>query len=272
MKSLDKKSIYLRKKIVNMILDSGSGHFGPSMSIVEIIRVLYDEILKHNPKKPNWINRDKFILSKGHGCLALYAVLSEKGYFPEKHLKNICKPKSILGGHPEFGKVPGIEASTGALGHGLPIAVGLAIAAKKNKNKNKIFVLMGDGELNEGTVWESCLIANKYKLSNLSIIIDYNKMQSYGNVKNILDLEPLKKKFSSLNLKVYKINGHNIVQLKKTLKKTYSEKTSPSIIICNTIKGKGFPFAENKASWHYISNISDEKKSLIKNFFNRYEK
>ena len=182
---LDKKSKFLRRLIIKCIEAGGRGHVGPAMSLVEILRVLYDQFLIYDSKNTKLKTRDRFILSKGHGCLALYAILADKGFFSKEELSNTCEPKSILGGHPET-KVPGVEASTGALGHGLPIGVGMALAAKLKKEKHRIVVVIGDGESDEGSIWESAMSASKHKLSNLIVLLDYNKIQSYSFVEEVL--------------------------------------------------------------------------------------
>ncbi len=260
---LDKRSKYLRSLIIRMIKVGKRGHIGSAMSLIEILRVLYDHFLVFDPLKPSCENRDRLILSKGHGCLALFAILADKKFFSKKHLDTFCEPKSILGGHPEFGKVPGVEASTGSLGHGLPIGVGMAIAAKlKNKNY-KIIVITGDGELNEGSNWEALMSANKHKLNNLCLIVDYNKIQSYGNTSEVLDLEPLSKKLSSFGLHVLEVDGHNIEKIKVCLNTFQNNLNCPTAIICHTIKGKGLPFAENNPSWHHKSNITETEFDKI---------
>ena len=253
---LDKRSKYLRQQVIRCIKATRRGHIGSAMSLIEILRSLYDHILKYNPKNPRWEKRDYFILSKGHGCLALYSILSDKGFFSEKHLDTTCKIDSILGGHPEADKVPGVEASTGSLGHGLPIAVGLAIANKLKKRNNRVFVVIGDGELNEGSNWESLLSASKHKLNNLIIIMDYNKIQSYGHTNEVLDLEPLKNKISAFNLNVKEVNGHNVNAIKKAIL-SFKNSKKANFLICHTIKGKGISFAENNPFWHHKNNIDD---------------
>ena len=176
---LDARSKFLRKLIVKALVGGGRGHMGSAMSLVEILRVLYDRFIIFDPKNLKKRNRDRLILSKGHGCLALYSILVDKKFFSKELLNNTSKIGSILGGHPEYSKVPGVEASTGALGHGLPIAVGMTLAAKIKKEKHKIYVVVGDGEINEGSVWEATLSASKHNLSNLKVFVDYNKIQSY---------------------------------------------------------------------------------------------
>lgn len=257
---LDKRSKYLRKLILDCLIGGNRGHMGSAMSLVEILRVLYDKIAKTYPKKPLHKNRDRIILSKGHGCLALYSILADKKFIKLKILKSSSKFNSILGGHPEFKKVPGVEASTGALGHGFPIAVGAALAAKIKKKNTKIYVIMGDGEINEGSVWETAMIASKHRLSNLKVIIDYNKIQSYGFVKEVLDLEPLKEKWKSFGFEVSEVNGHDTKQLYMNFLKFKSKKDNkPSITICHTVKGKGFYFAENNPKWHHKNSFTSEE-------------
>jgi transketolase len=255
--NLDERSKYLRRNIIQCIEATRRGHIGSAMSLVEILRVLYDDILKYNSKNPNQFKRDKLILSKGHGCLALYSLLADKGFFLKKHLKTTCQFDSILGGHPEYGKVPGVEASTGSLGHGLPIAVGLAISEKLNKTKNYIFVIIGDGELNEGSNWEALLSASKHRLDNLIIMLDYNKIQSYGPTNQVLDLEPISAKIKAFNLFVNEVNGHDLRDIKNRILECKKAKR-PSFIICHTIKGKGISFAENNPFWHHKNNLDDE--------------
>lgn len=260
---MDDRSKYLRKLIVQALEAGGRGHLGSSMSMLEVLRVLYDSILKYDPTNPNWDDRDRFILSKGHGCLGLYSILADKKFFGMEHLTTFCKFDSILGGHPERGKIPGVEASTGALGHGLPIAVGMAISAKIKKQNHKVFVLTGDGEINEGSVWESALSAGKHKLHNLTVLVDYNKIQSYGFTKEVLDLEPLVDKWRSFNFSVQEIDGHNINEIEKALKQIPFQKDKPSAIICHTVKGKGFSFAEHNPNWHHKSKLSAEEIQLM---------
>ena len=256
---LDKRSLYLRSLVVECLFGGGRGHMGSAMSLIEILRVLYDKFLKYNPKNPQDKSRDRLILSKGHGCLALYALLADKKFFNKKILKSASKFNSILGGHPEFGKVPGVEASTGALGHGPAIGVGMAIGAKLNKLKYKTFAIVGDGEINEGSFWESSMIASKHKLNNFHIIIDYNKIQSYGKTKEVLDLEQIRKKLETFGYKVSEVNGHNIKQLTQYFKKIKNNKEKPTALICHTTKGKGFPFAENNPYWHHKNFFSDKE-------------
>src|SRR5437868_6067988 len=209
---LDRRSRDLRCQIVRMLEKGGRGHVGSAFSLVEMLRVLYDEVLKFDPKNPRSPQRDRFILSKGHGCLALYVLLAEKGFFPEAELWKFCKPDGILGGHPEYGKVPGIEASTGSLGHGLAIGVGMAVNARFEKAAHRVFVVISDGESNEGSVWEAALCAAKHKLSNLVVLCDYNKQQSYGTTYEVLDLDPLADKWRAFGFAVEEVDGHSVTE------------------------------------------------------------
>lgn len=253
---MDLRSKHLRRLIVEALEGGGRGHIGASLSLVEILRVLYDSYLSFNAPNPSWPERDRLILSKGHGCLALYAILADKKFFPQSELETFCRPTSRLGGHPEFNKVPGIEASTGALGHGLPIGVGMAVAAKIRGLRHRVVVVVGDGEINEGSVWEAALSASKHQLDNLIVVIDYNKLQSYGNSAEVLNLEPLSEKWRSFGFAVREVDGHDIGELESAVKRLPFLPKKPSAVICHTVKGKGFPFAEGNASWHHKSDLT----------------
>ncbi len=260
---LDARSQYLRRLIVDALVGGERGHVGSSMSPLEILRVLYDDILHHRPEEPHWPERDRCILSKGHGCLALYAVLADKGYFPVEVLKTFCRKGSILGGHPEYGKVPGVEASTGSLGHGLSIGVGMALAARIRKRANRVFVIMGDGEINEGSVWEAAMCAGKHALSNLVAIIDYNKIQSAGPTAEIQELEPLRDKWQAFGFATLEVDGHDVMKLRDAFRNVPLDGKRPTAVICHTVKGKGFAFAEHDPEWHHKSRVpSDLGKQL----------
>lgn len=210
---LDRRSRMLRTLILDGYTTARRGHLGSYFSLVEIIRVLYDEILDVHPRNPKWKDRDRFILSKGHGSLALYAILADHGFFAKKHLKTFVSFDSILGQHPDSRKVPGVEASTGALGHGLSIGVGIAIAARIDKKKYKVFVIISDAESQEGSIWEAALAIHKHNLTNLITLVDYNHMQSYGSSHDVLDLEPFVKKWEAFGFGVTEVNGHDIVAI-----------------------------------------------------------
>lgn len=253
---LDERSKYLRSLIIDG-LSAGRGHVGSPLSIVEILRVLYDEVLAVRPAEPDWPDRDRFILSKGHGCLALYAILADHGFFPKEELKRFCKPNALLGGHVDA-HIPGIEASTGALGHGLPIGVGMALAARMRGRSSRVFVVTGDGELDEGSVWEAALHAAKHRLDHLSAIVDYNKLQSYGRIDEVLPLEPLADKWRAFGFAVREVDGHDVTALREVLAELPFQRGKPNAIIAHTLKGRGIPFAELSAGWHHKSSIDAE--------------
>jgi transketolase len=229
----------IRKEIIKLSYSSKTSHLGSSLSCVDVMLVLYKFFIK---------KKNTFILSKGHACLAYYCILKKFNFISSKTLNSYGKNNSILMGHSSH-KVPGIEFSTGSLGHGLPYATGRALAEKINKTNNNIYVLISDGELNEGTTWESLMFASYHKLNNLFVIVDYNKIQSLDFTKNILKLEPLNAKFKSFNCDTKIINGHNLNEIYKSLFK--KNKNKPNVIIANTVKGKGVSFMENKIIWHY---------------------
>ncbi len=256
---LDQRSKHLRRAIVEALEGGRRGHLGSSMSMIEILRVLYDSFLRFRPTQPDWSDRDRCILSKGHGCLALYAILADKGYFNREELKTFCTPTSRMGGHPEWGKLPGVEASTGALGHGLSIGVGMALAARIRRQTYRVAVVTGDGEINEGSVWEAAMSASKHRLSNLTVFVDYNKLQSYGPTKDVLDLEPLTDKWRSFGFAVEEVDGHDLKALEQLVAHLPLDEQRPTAVICHTVKGKGFPFAEGKAEWHHKSGLTSEE-------------
>ncbi|MBI1983209.1 MAG: transketolase [Acidobacteria bacterium] len=251
---LDKRSIELRRTIVQAMNRAGRGHLASALSLVEILRVLYDSVLRYDPKRPKWPQRDRFILSKGHGCLALYVILVDKGFFPVEELWKFCQFDGILGGHPDP-KTPGVEMSTGSLGHGLPVAVGMAIHAKWAKSGHRVFVVVGDGECNEGTVWEAAMAASKHKLANLVVMVDYNKQQSYGSTYEVLDLEPFAGKWRAFGFGVKEADGHDVKSIETALSEIPAQAGKPTAIICHTVKGKGIGFVENDLKWHHKSGL-----------------
>jgi transketolase len=256
---LDARSVELRKQIIDIVKTSRRGHIGSAFSIVEIVRVMYDDILNYKAGDPNCDKRDRFILSKGHACLALYVILADKGFFSKKILNKFCQSDAALGGHPEKDKIPGVEASTGSLGHGLSLGVGITLASRIKKTKFDTYVLLSDGECNEGSIWEAALSAAQHKLDNLYILIDNDHMQSYGKTEDILNLESLYSKWHSFNFDVEVVDGHDIKAIKQGLKILKTRKEKPHVLICNTVKGKGIDFIENNPFWHHKSKISDEE-------------
>jgi transketolase len=259
---LDARSIELRVTIVKMLESSRRGHLASALSLVEILRVLYDDVMQYDPDRPNWSHRDRFILSKGHGCLALYAILAEKGFFPQSELWKFCQKDGMLGGHPEI-KTPGVEASTGSLGHGLSIGIGFALNAIYSKAGHQIFVLVGDGETNEGAIWEAAMCAGKHRLENLTVIVDYNKNQSSGSTFEVQDLEPFADKWRCFGFGVTEVDGHNVDDLKAVFSKVPIHNNKPSVVICHTIKGKGIKHLENNLNWHHKSKISDKELKML---------
>jgi len=252
---LDERSLYLRRLVISALEGGERGHIGSSLSPVEALRVLYDDVLRFRADDPAWQGRDRFILSKGHGCIAHYALLADKGFFAKDELTRFCRKGSFLGGHPERGKIPGVEASTGALGHGLSIGLGMALAVRMKKSDSRVFVLMGDGEINEGSVWEAAMSAGKHRVFNLVAMVDYNKIQSYGYTDEVMPLEPLVDKWRAFGFSTVEVDGHDVGQLRETLNKTPFEPEKPSAIICHTVKSKGIPFAENDPTWHHKARL-----------------
>jgi transketolase len=251
---LDKRSIALRESIVDALVGGRRGHVGSALSLVEIMRVLYDEILNVRPAEPQWIERDRCILSKGHGCLALYVLLADKGFFPREELLMQCSPGALLGGHPET-HIPGVEASTGALGHGLAIGAGMALAARIAGRQNRIFVILGDGELDEGSVWEAALMAAKHRLDRLVVVVDYNKLQSYGAIDDVLPLEPLADKLRAFGFAVRECDGHDVTELRAVFEDLPFALGRPSAVIAHTVKGRGVDVAEHSPEWHHKSSF-----------------
>ena len=240
----------IRKKILQMAFRAKAGHIASALSIADILTVLYSGILKISPNDYSNENRDRFILSKGHAVMALYATLAERGFFPEKDIENYCKDGSMMPGHSTKNSVPGIEVSTGSLGHGLPMACGISLAGKKDGKDYRVFVLMGDGEMDEGTTWEASLFAAHHKLDNLTLIVDYNKLQLFGKTNEVLNLEPLVKKLESFGWSVREINGHSHSEIESVLSIVPFEEGKPNAVIAHTIKGSGVSFMENKIEWH----------------------
>jgi transketolase len=263
MSKLDERSIALRESIVDALVGGRRGHVGSALSLVEIMRVLYDDVLDVRPGEPAWRERDRFILSKGHGCLALYAILADKGFFGRRELLEQCRPGALLGGHPEA-HIPGVEASTGALGHGLAIGVGMALAARLSGRRNRVFVVLGDGELDEGSVWEAALLAAKHGLERLVAIVDYNKLQSYGAVSDVLPLEPLVDKWRAFGFAVRECDGHDVSALRTVFSDIPFAPGQPSVVIAHTVKGRGVAFAEHNPQWHHKVSFDAGQGELLR--------
>jgi len=232
--------------------------------MAELLAVLYGKELRVDPQCPDWPERDRFILSKGHGAAALYAVLVEKGFFPKEWLETFYLNGSCLAGHATHANVPGIEISTGSLGHGLSVAAGMALAGKRDGHQHRVFALLSDGECDEGSTWEPILFAPQHKLDNLIAIVDYNKIQSLGSVKEVMDLEPFADKWRAFGWAVSEIDGHDVNAIELTLAKVPFEADRPSCIIAHTIKGKGVTFMENQLLWHYRTPQAEEFTAALK--------
>lgn len=258
---LKEKARELRKTIFVTICKGGGGHIPAALSIVDILTALYNGILKVDPKRLNDPERDRFILSKGHASVALYAVLADKGFFDKEHLATYGKRGTILGGHPDMYKVTGIEASTGALGHGFPFGVGIALAGKLDKKSYRVFVLLGDGECQEGSIWEAALFAPQHKLDNLVVILDYNKLQAMDRLENIVSLDPIVDKWKAFGWEVREVDGHNIEKMQDIFESLPFVPGKPSLVVAHTIKGKGISLMENRAIWHY--RLPDEEETKL---------
>jgi len=259
--NLEQISKEIRKSILKMNAKSNASHTGTALSCVDILTVLYFKIMNIDPKNPKMQNRDKFILSKGHGSSALYATLSQKGYFDKSLLDGFYLDGGVLPGHLDKEAVCGVETSSGSLGHGLSIGVGMAISVKFDKLPNHIYVMCGDGELNEGSIWEAVMFAAQKNLDNITLIIDYNKLQGYGKTNEVINLEPLDKKFEAFNWEVIQINGHDFLEIQKALE---TKANKPKVIIAHTIKGKGVSYMENELIWHYKSPNKEQLEQALK--------
>jgi len=261
---LNRQANLIRKAILKMVIEAGGGHIAPALSIADIITVLYFDVLRIDPQNPTWQERDRFILSKGHACCALYATLAERGFFSTEMLQMFCKKDSLLSGHPELDINHGIEVSTGSLGHGLSIGAGMALAAKADDKAYRIFILLGDGECNEGSVWEAAMFGSYKKLDNLIAIVDRNSLQALGPTEDIVALEPLAEKWKAFGWAVKEIDGHDIRQIRRAFKRVPFKKYKPSMIIAHTIKGKGISFMENNAIWHFRAPNKEEAEQAFK--------
>lgn len=262
-KGLKNLALRIRRHSLKMIHQAKSSHVGTSLSAADALAVLYGSVLRVDPSRPDWPERDRFILSKGHGCAALYAILAEKGFFPMQWLETFYQNGSRLAGHVTHSGVPGVEVSTGALGHGLSIACGMALAAKRDMKNYRIYTMLSDGECDEGSTWEAVLFAPHHSLDNLIALIDYNKIQSLGSVKDILGLDPLATKWEAFGWICREINGHDIGEIEHALKCIPIEPGKPNCIILHTVKGKGVSFMENKILWHYRSPDETELQKAL---------
>ncbi len=254
----------VRLHSIKMIYDAGSGHPGGSLSSADILTALYFHIMKHDPKKPDWADRDRFVLSKGHGAPALYAVLAEAGYFEVEELCTLRKMGSRLQGHPCMGKTPGIEMSTGSLGHGLAAGNGMALAARLDRKLHRIYVLLGDGEMDVGETWEAAMLASHYKLDNVTAFIDRNRLQLDGPTEKIMSIEPLADKWKAFGWHVIEINGHAMKEIIHATNEAKGVKGRPTVIICHTVKGKGVSYMEGNLHFHGKAPSDSEYEQAMK--------
>lgn len=256
-------SARLRLDIIDMLSKAGSGHPGGSLSVIDVLTALFFARMRHDPKRPDWPDRDRLILSKGHAVPALYAVMAEASYFPHEELSTLRKLGSRLQGHPVTSALPGIEACTGSLGQGLSIAQGLALASKLDGDRFHVYCVIGDGESQEGQVWEAAMSAPKFKLDTLTVILDYNHGQIDGPVDQVMSLEPLADKWRAFNWNVLEVDGHDIAKILQTVDAARANKGKPTFIIAHTIKGKGVSFMENQIAWHGATPNKDQTEKAL---------
>ena len=262
---LKMKAKEIRKDIIEEVYNAKSGHPGGSLSIADIMAVLYFNELRIDEKNPRWEDRDRVVLSKGHCSPALYAALAERGFFDKEDLKSFRKIESNLQGHPDLNKVPGVDMTSGSLGQGLSIANGMAIAGKMDNKNYRVYTILGDGEIEEGQIWEAAMTANKYKLDNLCVIVDNNNLQIDGTIEEVMSSYPIDEKFKSFGFNVLTIDGNNIEEIISAFETAKQTKNKPTCIIAKTIKGKGVSFMENKAGWHGKAPNEEEYEEAMKN-------
>lgn len=263
MKMLVEKSGKIRSHILKMVHNAASGHPGGALSAADIVTVLYYNEMRVKPEYPDWLDRDRFILSKGHACPVLYSVLAMKGYFPERELFTLRKINGRLQGHPDMKRTPGVDSTSGSLGNGLSVGLGMALALRVMKSAARVYVMLGCGELDEGMVWEAAMSAAKFKLDNLLAIIDYNRLQLDGTNDEVLPLEPLEDKWKSFGWNILKIDGHDFKQITGAFLKARLTKHIPTVIIANTVKGKGVSYMENRLEWHGKAPNDDELETAL---------
>ncbi len=254
----------VRQHALRMVRHANASHIGTCLSMTDLLAVLYGEVLRVDPAHPDAPDRDRFLLSKGHGAAALYAVLAERGFFPPGHLDTYCDDGSELAGHVTSFKVPGIELSTGSLGHALPVGTGMALVAKRGKLPYRVFVLLSDGELDEGSNWEAALFAAHHRLDNLVVVVDHNKIQGFGDVADVIGLAPLADKWRSFCWSVREIDGHDHGEIGDALANLPLDPGKPSCIIAHTVKGKGVSFMEDRLLWHYKSPDDDQLAEALR--------
>ncbi|MDD5006211.1 MAG: transketolase [Candidatus Omnitrophica bacterium] len=261
-KKLEEQACNIRISIIEMLSKAGSGHPGGSLSCAEVITVLFFHVLRIKPQDPNWPDRDRFHLSKGHSCPVLYAALAERGYFDKKELSNLRRLGALLQGHPDR-RTPGIEVASGSLGQGLSVALGMSLAGRIDKKDYRVYCLMGDGEIQEGNIWEAAMACAHYKCDNLCAVLDYNGFQIDGKISEIMALEPLKDKWQAFGWHAVEINGHNIAEIIKAFEEAKTIKGKPTIIIAKTTKGKGVSCMENVVDFHGRAPNETETKQAL---------
>ena len=262
-KELEDKAKDIRRLIVSMLAKAGSGHPGGSLSSTDLITALFFAVLRHNPKDPRWPERDRFHMSKGHCCPLWYAVLAEAGYFPKEKLMTLRQLGSLLQGHPDK-RTPGVDVASGSLGQGLSVGLGMSLAGKIDKKDYRVYVLMGDGETQEGNIWEAAMAAAHFKCDNLCAILDYNGFQIDGKICDIMALEPVVAKWQAFGWHTIDIDGHNMDQILSAYKEAKSIKAKPTIIIARTVKGKGVSFMENTCDFHGRAPTKEETEKALK--------
>ncbi len=263
----DRFAVQIRREIIKMIAAAGSGHPGGSLSAADIIAVLYNDILNVDPDDPGKYDRDRFVLSKGHAAPALYAALALKGFFPVEELADLRKLGSRLQGHPDMHKLPGIDMSTGSLGQGISAACGMAMVSKMDGLKNRVYALLGDGETQEGQVWEAAMLAAHYKLDNLTAFLDHNHLQIDGRITDVMSPEPEAAKWRAFGWHVIGIDGHDTAAIRTAVREAHSIQGKPTMIIAETVKGKGVSFMEDQAGWHGVAPNSEQAQQALAELF-----
>ena len=260
---LEKMAVIIRCDIIDMICTAAAGHPGGSLSAADLVTALYFRIMRIDPENPDWPDRDRFILSKGHACPVWYAALAERGYFDKSHLKTLRQMGSILQGHPDMRKTPGIDMTAGSLGHGLSAGLGMALSGKLQQKDYHVFVIIGDGESQEGSIWEASMAAPNFKLDNLTAILDYNHLQNDYSVDDIMPIHPAVDKWRAFGWHVLDIDGHDMAQVVAALEEAKSHKGKPTMIVANTVKGKGVSYMENVCEWHGRAPCQEEADQAL---------
>jgi transketolase len=260
---LEKMAVVIRCDIIDMICTAAAGHPGGSLSAADVVTALYFRVMRIDPKNPDWPDRDRFILSKGHACPVWYAALAERGYFDKSHLKTLRRMGSILQGHPDMRKTPGIDMTAGSLGHGLSAGLGMALSGKLQQKDYHVFVIIGDGESQEGSIWEASMAAPNFKLDNLTAILDYNHLQNDYSVEDIMPIHPVVDKWKAFGWHVIDIDGHDMAQVVQALEEAKAQQGAPTMIVANTIKGKGVSYMENVCEWHGKAPCQEEADQAL---------